>query len=487
MFDAATNEPKSNPGGAGPRAGASVSGRSVFQGGVTLGLRQLAGYGLKIIGLFLITRVLGPGGYAPFVAANVLIDSCLSVLADGMNAHLVLGGPGVTVERERAVQGILLTASLLLAGLVFVFAGALAAYMNIPAARGVMMVLALAVPLRLLLIPAFARLERALDYRRIAAIELLGQVTYYAVGAPLVLSGFGAMGLAIGLLAQSAVALTVAIVATRFVPRPLFDRRLTAEILRFGFAYSVVSWTWQMRGLVNPLVIGPVLGPTALGIVGMATTVVELTAFIKNIVYRISLSVLGRAREDAPRMRAALTSGLQVQTLAVGTVLLGFSWFDGYLVPFAFGPDWMPILPLYPFIALSFLANAQFNVHAAVLIALGRQREVVLFHLAHVALFIGVAALAVPRLGIIGYGYGELAALPAYLLLHVFVARRVGSPDYAVGLMWLAGAGLGLFWRELGAWAIAAPFVALAMPASVRLIALHVDQIFRHPEVKSHA
>ena len=271
------------------------------------------------------------------------------------------------------------------------------------------------------------------------------------------------------------------------MPRPLFDRALTVDILRFGLGYSFVSWTWQMRGLVNPLVIGPVLGPTALGIVGMANTVVELTAFIKNIVYRITLAVLGHAREDAVRLRAAMTSGLQVQTLAVGTVLLGFGWFGGLIVPLAFGPDWMPILPLYPFIALGYLANAQFNVHAAVLIALGRQREVVAFHLAHVALFIGAAALAVPRFGVTGYGYGELAALPAYLLLHLFVARRVGSPDYAVGLMWLAGAGLGLFWREIGLWTIAAPFVALAMPASVRLIASHVDQIFLQKEAKSHA
>ena len=92
MVDSVTSAPASDPSGIGAGTNPAVSSRAILQGGVTLGLRQLAGYGLRLIGLFLITRVLGPEGYAPYVASSVLIDSALAVVADGMNAHLVLGG-----------------------------------------------------------------------------------------------------------------------------------------------------------------------------------------------------------------------------------------------------------------------------------------------------------------------------------------------------------------------------------------------------------
>ena len=426
-----------------------ISRLSVFNGGVILMTRQLLGYGLKLIGLFLITRVLGPERYAAYVAAGSLIQYPVNMFLDGLNAYLVLGGQERTEDAERNVQSILAILATVIVLTILTFAGPLGDLTHIPDAGAVMVVLVFFVPFQLLMLPAYTRLERALEYRKIAGIELAGQVTYYAVAAPLVLNGGGAVSLAYGFVAQWVVSFFCTFFFTRMVPRLGFSWPVAVKIVRFALSYSLVSWTWQLKTLINPLLVGPLLGANALGIVGMANTVVDLSAFVKTIIYRICLAILGRCRDDMEKLRNAITYGLQFQTLTVGIVLLGFSWFSGWIVPIAFGERWMPILQIYPFIAFGFLTNALFNIHSAVLIAINRPFDVILFHLTYVSLFALVVALAVPHFGLVGYGFGEIAAIPAYLLLHVYATRRVGSPDYQVGLIWLCGAGIGLFWRNL--------------------------------------
>ena len=93
------------------------------------------------------------------------------------------------------------------------------------------------------------------------------------------------------------------------------------------------------------------------------------------------------------------------------------------------------------------------------------------------AIFAIAAATSVSVYGLRGYGYAELAALPAYILLHVLAARLIGTPDYRSAAIWWTGAAIGLFWRELGAWAIAAPFLALLTPASRKRIASLAESV----------
>ena len=58
------------------------------------------------------------------------------------------------------------------------------------------------------------------------------------------------------------------------------------------------------------------------------------------------------------------------------------------------------------------------------------------FHLVHVILFVGTAFLLVPRIGMIGYGWAELCTLVSYIVLHSYVAKEIGTPNYTTALIW---------------------------------------------------
>jgi O-antigen/teichoic acid export membrane protein len=124
-------------------------------------------------------------------------------------------------------------------------------------------------------------------------------------------------------------------------------------------------------------------------------------------------------------------------------------------------------MDIYPYIALSYLTTAAFNLHSATLSVINRNRGLALYHLISVAIFATTAYFAVPKFGILGYGYAELATIPAYTVMHMVLARAIGSPDYRLAMLWWCGAAIGLFWK-FGMWAIGAPFLALATPMSAR-------------------
>lgn len=440
--------------------------RATFEGGIALLTRQLISVSLKFVGVLLIGRVLGPSAYGAYVAAFGIYGYATLIGQFGISVYLIRHADPLPERLYANAYGLLAVISLLLILVLAVALPVLTAWVNIPGFAPIMLVLALALPAQLLAIPAMARLERALDFKTAAGIEVAAQLGFYAVAIPAIALGWGAISLAVAWLTQQILLCLAAHVVTRTRPVFALDRHTLRDILGYAAAFSFANWIWQLRVLVNPLLVAPALGAQAVGILGLTIGLLEMLSVIKSIAWRLSIAVLGRVQQDHARLRRAVTEGMELQALAIGSILLGFGWLGDWLVPTVFGPSWTGVMTIYPFLALAYFTNALFNLHTSTLTLLRRNTDLAWFHALHIVLFAGAASLLIPLLGLPGYGWAELIALASYPLLHVLLARAIGSPNYACAAVWWLGVSLGLFWRELGWWAIAAPFLALAVPPS---------------------
>jgi PST family polysaccharide transporter len=427
--------------------------------------RQLISVALKFIGVLLITRVLGPEGYGSYVAAFGVYQYILSIGQAGIGVFLVRHEGTPSAQHYGTATSLLLILSLTVAVVVEAAVAPMSAYVGVTGFSEVIRIMILALPLQTLSIPAVSNIERSLNYRAVAMVELGGQVVYYFVAIPLVY-GYGAIGLAYAWIAQQFVTFALAYYLARQRPTFGWDSKIAREIIAYSWTFSFANWIWQARSLVNPFVVGPALGGYAVGIVGMTIGILEMLSILKTIAWRLSVSVLARVQSDHAKLVKALSEGMEIQTLAIGSILLGFSWFGQWIIPLVFGARWLPVLDIYPFVAASYLTIALFNIHSATLSVLHLNKPLAIYHLVHIVVFAAAAQLLVPLLGMKGYGWAELSTLPVYFLLHRAIARAIGSPDYRLALIWWSGALVGLFWREIGLWAIAAPFVALVVPSS---------------------
>lgn len=427
-----------------------------------------------MIGVLIITRVLGPVNYGAYVAASGIYQYAYLLGQAGVSVYLLRheGDPPETAWRT--AYSILLMLAL---GLMAALEGSrslIASWTGVAASAEVMTVLACSLPFTLMAIPATARLERALDYRSVVIVEILGQLGFYIIGAPLALLGYGPVSLAAAWLVQEFICCILAHVLSHSRPRFGMDKACAMQIARYATNYSIANWVWQARILINPLIVAPLLGAKAVGLIGLTVGILEVLSIVKTVVWRLSLVVLGRVQQDIATLRNGVSEGMEMQTLVVAMPLLAFGWFGHLIVPHVFGAQWTPIMHYYPFIAIAYLTIATFNVHSALLSVIDRNSDLAKFAAVHIILFAGTAWLTIRHVGAIGYGYGELAGLLAYFVLHILVARRIGSPRYGLTILWWSAAAVGLFWRELGVWAIAVPFVALMTPPSIRAIRHYV-------------
>jgi PST family polysaccharide transporter len=124
-------------------------------------------------------------------------------------------------------------------------------------------------------------------------------------------------------------------------------------------------------------------------------------------------------------------------------------------------------------------------MHSSVLYIFRKNVSVAAFHAVNVIAFALVAWLTVPRWGLVGYGWGEMGGLLSYIVLFFAIERVTPRPQYWMPALWSAGFAIGLFWRELGLWALAAPVLALLWPPSIaelrRLSTMIIGHVWPRP------
>ena len=408
----------------------------VIRGGAILVARQGAGTAFNVVGTLVLTRLLGPESYGLYAAAFGITVFFTLVARMGLDVYLVRaeGTPAAAVYHQAFTL-------LLLSGVGLALLGVLALplfqfWLHDSRYLPPLQALLLMLPLTVLSAPSVARMERALDYGRVAALEVMEPVLYYVVALPLAFAGFGVWAPVIGYGVSQAWLVAGGCVLARYLPRWHWSPPLVREMLHYGLGLSTSIWVWWLRSLVNPLIVGGLLGPAFVAYVALAIRMVEGLSFVKAATWRMSIAVLARVQGDLGRLGAALEEAMGLQVLALGPLFAGFALAAPWLVPRMFGPQWAPVLVVFPFIALGGLVNAVFSMHTSALYVLKHNREVTIFNAVHIALFATATLLLVPALQLLGWGLAEVIALPSYLVLHLQL-RRYFVVGYARAIPWL--------------------------------------------------
>jgi O-antigen/teichoic acid export membrane protein len=409
--------------------------KKVIQGGAFLAFRQGVGVCLSLVGVLLVTRVIGPKQYGIFAMANGIVTFLSTVGIWGIDIYLLRKAEKAThAEFNQAFTILLCISSAFVLGL-----GALstqiAAFVKMPEIAGLTVFLGTAIPFSLLAIPAIVKLDQNLNFKQVAINELIGQASMYIVAVPIAFAGRGAWAPAIGFVTQQVVLMILSFTSARYMPSLYWQKSLMVRMLKYGFAYSSSIWVWQLRGLVNPLIVSRFAGAEGVGYIAVSIRLVEILSFAKQATWRIAMAALAKV-SDATRLRNSITEGMKLQAIVVGFPLALFALVGPILIRLGLGRDWTPALVVFPFIAVSYLTNAMFNLHSSVLYLRHKNFQVTIFHIVHIGLFAGSAILLVPLYGFVGYGWAEIVALLSYIVLHSFLVLQVDSPSYKDAALW---------------------------------------------------
>lgn len=424
--------------------------RKVFVGGSFMLLRQGLSIFISLFGVILLTRLIGPSNYGIYNAGMGIYLFIYYLAQFGVNVYLVRKeGEIEEGEYNQAWTFLILVGfiAIIVSEALIPFIGK---WVRLEGFQRVSMVIFLCYPISLANIVPISKLERALNYKRVALIELLAQVIYYAIGLPLAFSGFGVWAPVAGWWAQQVFVVTLSSISAKYIPKFYFRADILKSILGYGLSYSISFWIWQFRNLINPLIVGRFLGAESVGYVALAIRIVEILTFAKGVVWRISIAVMGRLQREKARLLEVIKEGMRIQLIATFSLVLPFSIIAKWIVPLFFGIKWVPVLQIFPFIALSYIVNSVFSLHSSALYTLGNNREVAIFHAIHIILFAGSSFLFIQFFDLIGYGFGEVIAFLSYAVIHIFLAENVGKVNYSIPFLWLISLSPPLFNESFG-------------------------------------
>jgi O-antigen/teichoic acid export membrane protein len=403
----------------------SLESKALTGGAVLVG-RQLFGIILSLVGMLVTTRLLGPHIYGQFVIVSGLTGYAVNVGKLGLDVYLIRHQGELNQKQVGVTQGLYVALGLFFSAVTFALGPVVAWWYNDPFLCKLFWSYAIIIPLTLMSAVPMALLDRQLSYKQAAMTELAGQLCYVVLSVSIVWFSRSVWGLIIGIVGQALATLVLATYWSRMRFRPRFILGEAKAQVLYGFGYSASVWIWQVRDLVNPLLVGKLLGAEAAAFVAMALRLAGMVGFAKNAVWRVYMSYLARLADDRDKMKEAVEKGLSHQVLITGVSFIAFMAVAPDLVHGLMGQKWMPVLEVLPFIAAGLVVNSGFSLYSSALYIIGKNHDVSLFHTLHIVLFVSSAWILLNVLGsITGYGWAEVAAFISYALIRHSFRRRL--------------------------------------------------------------
>jgi O-antigen/teichoic acid export membrane protein len=423
-----------------------------------------------------LARLLGPQAFGTYAVAYVALIAILSFNELGVSLAIVRwqGEPEEIAPTVSTIST--LTSVILYAGFFFA-APAFAHAMGAPQATEVIRILGVNVVIDGLVAVPAALMQRYFRQDKKTIADQANNWLGAAVSVGLAAAHFGAMSLAIGRISGSLVAAVLFII---FSPQRLrfgFDRSRARALLRFGLPLAGASIIVFAVTNVDQLVVGHVLGATALGFYVLAFNLASWPVNMFSLPVRsVAPAVFSRLQHDRAAMRTSFVSVAGLLGGGTLPICLLLSGAASPLIRFVYGIHWAAAAPALAWLALLGALRIFFEFVYDFFVVLAKSRVVFTVQLVWLIALVP-ALIAGARLdGIAGAAIAEILVAACLVVpWYLIELSKVGIGPAALGArLWLPILVAGL----VGAFAVAASreipdaFAACAVSGVVALMAI---------------
>jgi PST family polysaccharide transporter len=348
-------------------------GRAPIRSALSLSMLNtvIARLGTFLTGIVL-ARLLTPADFGVYAVALVTLTGLLSLNELGVSLALVRwrGDPQAIAP---TVTTIAVGASALLYVACWFGAPTFAQALGAPGATDVVRLLCVSVLIDGLTSTPAQLLNRDFKQGRRLLADLSNLLVTTGLTVALAATHHGAWSLAVGQLVGNAMSALVLFHLASQWPRPGFDRKQAAALLRFGLPLAAASALMIAMLNIQYVITGSMLGAVALGLYLLAFNLSSWPVnMFSQVVRRVSLAAFSRVQEDRVRRQEVLTrmaALLAAATLPV-CALLGLLALPAIVT--VYGSTWRPAAAVLPFLAILAFVRVASELAYDFLVALGR-------------------------------------------------------------------------------------------------------------------
>jgi teichuronic acid exporter len=320
----------------------------------------------------LVMRLLTPNDYALMTMASVVFSFVAQFQELGVRVKLVQMKE-YTREYARSVYGLVLVSnSTIFLGLLLV-SPLIADFFRQDALVAIVAALALSMLITSVGSIPDALLNRQLEFRKLAIIDMVAVVTSVTLTLVLAWAGVGVWSLVYGSLFRAVVRAVGLSAASPFRDWPSFDFAGLGDTLRFGGTVVLQRFVWWFYVSLDSLLIGRFYPAHSLGIYATAGELAKLPLEkVGSIIGTLSFAGLSRVAQDMATFRHYLLRALKLVSLVMFPAFLGIAAIAAEFVPAVLGDKWEGLAPILALIALSAPGRSMNELTAGALNSLGK-------------------------------------------------------------------------------------------------------------------
>jgi O-antigen/teichoic acid export membrane protein len=228
-------------------------------------------------------------------------------------------------------------------------------------------------------------LNKNLEFKKLAMMEVASAVASGVVSIALALMRFGVWSLVFGALVRDAVNVLLVWIYCRWRPRFFFSWRQFKEL--FAFSATVLGNDVASYAVSNMdvLIIGRMLGSEALGYYTLALNLVKMPVTrLSSVVSKVIFPAFSAIQDDIVKLHKGFLKATALLSIIIFPILLGMALFAREFITIFMGAKWMNMaMPLIILVPMG-LTKSVGVIRWPVLMALGRPDVELKWNLAYV-------------------------------------------------------------------------------------------------------
>jgi PST family polysaccharide transporter len=265
------------------------------------------------------------------------------------------------------------------------------------------------------------QLERGLDFRRIAYIDINESISFHAVAVGFAFAGCGIWSFVIAAICQSAVSVVVVFSCSSWRPSLEFDFAAVRHLLRFGIPYQGNYVLGFLKDAVTPIFLGAYAGAAAVGYVNWAKNFAFAPLILSGAFGRVAFPTFSRIQEYRESLSRTVERSIRMLTLIMFPITAVMLAAAPELIQIVYTAKWLPALPAFYFFCTSpIIIGIVLPMYSAIL-ALGNSKVLLLMMALLLLLEWGIGVPAVLYAGFNGISFSQ----PIIALIFFYIYRSV--------------------------------------------------------------
>lgn len=336
----------------------------------------------KIISLgttLILARMLSPADYGMMALAMIVIGFVGFFNEVGIGAAIIQKTELTATEVNGCFVIALLT-SVILCAATILGSGLAANFFKAPQLKGMISVLAFAFILGSIGTVPLAFLRKNMQFKTIAAINVLGVFILGIISITMAAFGYGAWSLVWGFMASSATQAVGAFLLSSWRPKGGYNIREAAELVFYGLHVTASRVFWYLYSNADKVIIGKLLGTRQVGIYDMAFGLATLpSSQVTTLVTNVASPLFAKLQHDLPQISAVIQKLSRGVAYITYPVLIGMLVCSRELVSVILGDKWIDILIPFSALCLLGLIKSVDPLLSQVLISTGHAKKLSIY------------------------------------------------------------------------------------------------------------